>query len=309
MKNRLLEEQLGRIKRLIKENNELSEVVLTEQPVVPTLLRRFLGRGVVSKLETSMGDDVIKNLESLFARSSANFIKDGTGEVFLLSRAGTKIPMKTVSAAFDNVATGKMTADDLVKLLPSKLKDGTDFKVIIQNELKNAKPKPTSPKPGSAPKPRGGRGFGSNFKNTVTPAEMMKEIELDPVFSKLLNDPEKRRMITEWVNLNCKNVTKEQFILNAEKYLSRFPATVDKQVTNWFQRTIGFLKKGREAKDAAMGSVYWGMGILIMGVVVGGITGMDALRVVACRLSNTLCEFVGGSTGGGNKSEKETITW
>lgn len=307
MKNRLLEEQLGRIKRLIKENNELSEVVLTEQPVVPTLLRRFLGRGVVSKLETSMGDDVIKNLESLFARSSANFIKDGTGEVFLLSRAGTKIPMKTVSAAFDNVATGKMTADDLVKLLPSKLKDGTDFKVIVQNELKKAKTKPsgTSPKPKSRPS----GGFGSGFGNTVSPSEMMKAIELDPIFSKLLNDPEKRRMITEWVNLNCKNVTKEQFILNAEKYLNRFPSTGDKEVRNWLQKTIEFMKKGKDVKDAAMGGVYWGVGILIMGVVVGGITGMDALRVVACRLSSTLCEFVGGSTGGGNKSEKETITW
>jgi multisubunit Na+/H+ antiporter MnhC subunit len=155
MKNRLLEEQLGRIKRLIKEDNELSEVVLTEAPIVPTMLRRFLGRGVVSKLETSMGDDVIKNLESLFARGATNFIKDATGDVFILSRAGTKIPMKTVSAAFDNVATGKMTVDDLVKFLPSKLKDGTDFKIIIQNELKNAKPKPTSTT-GGGPKPSGG---------------------------------------------------------------------------------------------------------------------------------------------------------
>jgi hypothetical protein len=156
MKNVLLEEQLGRIKRLLKEKKtENTQTILSENPIVPTLLKRFLGPRVVSKMETSFGDDVIKNLESLFAKSSANIIKDATGDVFILSRAGTKIPMKTISTGLDNVASGKITADDLVKFLPSKLKDGTDFKVIIQNELKNVKPKSASTTGGGS-KPSGG---------------------------------------------------------------------------------------------------------------------------------------------------------
>lgn len=299
MKNNLLVEQLGRIKRLIKENKKEDSQILSEQPV-PTILKKFLGGRVVSKLETSMGDDVIKNLETLFARSSPNFVKDVTGEIVILSRSGTKIPMKTISAALDNVANGRMKVDDVVKLLPTKLKDGTDFRVIIQNELKNAKPKPTSPKP-SGPKPSGsttGRGFGSGFGNTVSPTEMLRQIELDPVFSKLLNNPEKKRMITEWINLNCKNVTKEQFLINAEKYLNRFPAETDKKMVGWFQKTLNILKRGKEVKDASMGGVYWGIGILIGLVVIGSITGMDALRIVACRLSSSLCGLVGGSSGG-----------
>lgn len=315
MKNVLLEEQLGRIKRLLKEKKtENTQTILSEQPIVPTLLKRFLGTKVVSKMETSFGDDVIKNLESLFAKSSANIIKDATGDVFILSRAGTKIPMKTISTGLDNVASGKMTADDLVKLLPSKLKDGTDFKVIVQNELKNAKPKTsgTSPKPSSTspkPKPTSSGGFGSGFGNTVSPSEMMKQIELDPVFSKLLKDAEKKQMITEWVNLNCKNVTKEQFITNAEKYLSRFPAGTDKKMGSTFQKIIGYLKRGKDVKEGAMGMVYWGVGILIAMVVIGSITGMDALRIIACRMSSTLCQFFGGSGNSGGNNEKETITW
>ena len=82
MKNNLLVEQLGRIKRLIKENKKEDSQILSEQPV-PTILKKFLGGRVVSKLETSMGDDVIKNLETLFARSSPNFVKDVTGPVSL----------------------------------------------------------------------------------------------------------------------------------------------------------------------------------------------------------------------------------
>lgn len=313
MRNILLEEQLGRIKRLLKEKkSENTQTILSEAPIVPTLLKKFLGSRVVSKMETSFGDDVIKNLESLFAKSSANIIKDATGDVFILSRAGTKIPMKTISTGLDNVASGKMTADDLVKLLPSKLKDGTDFKTIIQNELKNAKPKPSStpPKPSStSPKPTSGKGFGSGFGNTVSPSEMMKQIELDPVFSKLLKDQEKRQMITEWVNLNCKNVTKEQFIINAEKYLSRFPAGTDKKMGSSFQKVITFLKRGKDVKEGAMGMVHWGVGILIGMVVIGSITGMDALRIIACRISSTLCQFFGGSGNSGSNNEKETITW
>ena len=158
MKNVLLEEQLERIKRLLNEKNtENTQTILSEQPIVPTLLKRFLGARVVSKMEKEFGDDVIKNLESLFSKSSANIIKDATGEVFILSRAGTKIPMKTISTGLDNVASGKMTADDLVKLLPSKLKDGTDFKVIVQNELKNAKPKPVNSGTSTTPKPKPGK--------------------------------------------------------------------------------------------------------------------------------------------------------
>jgi hypothetical protein len=100
----------------------------------------------VSKLETSMGDDVIKNLEALFAKSQSNFTKNSLGKIVVKSASGTEVEMRTISAALDAVAKGKMSVDDVVKLLPRKLKDGTEFRSIFDTQLRNAKPKP-KPKP------------------------------------------------------------------------------------------------------------------------------------------------------------------
>jgi hypothetical protein len=216
MKNVLLEEQLGRIKRLLNEKKtENTQTILSEQPIVPTLLKRFLGSRVVSKMETSFGDDVIKNLESLFVKSSANIIKDATGEVFILSRAGTKIPMKTISTGLDNVASGKMTSDDLVKLLPSKLKDGTDFKVIIQNELKNAEPKTvktgTSTSTTSKPKSKPGK-----TKAQITQDLLTKSIKDEESFKTYLVNELKE------YSLPAMYKGKEQ------KFINEIWATIDK---------------------------------------------------------------------------------
>jgi hypothetical protein len=148
MKNNLIEEDIIRIKKLInnvlKERFELikDENIISEAPIIPTLLNKFLGTGVVSKLETSMGDDVIKNLEALFVKSQSNFTKNSLGKIIVKSASGTEVEMRTISAALDAVAKGKMTVDDVVKLLPKKLKDGTEFRSIFDTQLRNAKPKP-----------------------------------------------------------------------------------------------------------------------------------------------------------------------
>jgi hypothetical protein len=148
MKNNLIEEDIVRIKKLInnvlKERFELikDENIISEAPIIPTLLNKYLGAGVVSKLETSMGDDVIKNLEALFVKSQSNFTKNSLGKIIVKSASGTEVEMRTISAALDAVSKGRMTVDDVVKLLPRKLKDGTDFRTIFDTQLRNAKPKP-----------------------------------------------------------------------------------------------------------------------------------------------------------------------
>ena len=313
MKKHLIEEEIRRIKRLLGES---TKEVISEQ--LYPILSKYLGKRLLTKMESSFGDDVVVNLEKLFGKGASSILADATGEVFVLSRAGTKVPMSTISKAIDAVATGKMTAEEVSSLLPRTLKDGTEFRTVFTNELKNAKPKPKltgtgagTPKPNTSttgtPKPKptiSSGGFGKGFGTTVMADEMLKQIEVDPVFSVLLKDPTKKKMIMEWLQLNCNGVTQAQFLTNTEKYLSRFPKGTDPKITNWFQKVIGGLNKGPQVYGAAKGAVGWALGILLLAVIAGGITGMDALRVIACRLSTTLCGWFNGggsvpSLGGG----------
>lgn len=299
MKKHLIEEEIRRIKRLIGES---TKEVISEQ--VYPLLSKYLGKSLLGKMESSFGDDVVVNLEKLFSKGSSNIISDAAGNTFILSKVGTPYKMTTITAAIEAVTKGKMTAEEVSLLLPKTLKDGTEFRTVFTNELKNAKPKPTgtgTPKPNTSgtPKPNSTGGFGKGFGATVKADEMLKQIELDPVFSVLLKNPAKKKMITEWLQLNCNGVTQAQFLTNTEKYLSRFPLKgTDPKITNWFQKVIGALGKGPMVLGAAKGAVGWALGILLLAVIAGGITGMDALRVIACRLSSTLCGFFNGGSGG-----------
>jgi hypothetical protein len=302
MKKHLIEEEIRRIKRLLGES---TKEVISEQ--LYPLLSKYLGKKLLTKMESSLGDDVVVNLEKLFGKGSSSIMADATGNAFILSRSGTRVPMTTIASAVEAVATGKMTAEEVSALLPRTLKDGTEFRSVFTNELKNAKPKPNltgtsagTPKPNTSgtPKPNSTGGFGKGFGATVKADEMLKQIELDPVYSVLLKDPKKKKMIVEWLQLNCNGVTQAQFLANTEKYLERFPKGTDPKITNWFQKVIGTLNKGGLVLGAAKGAVGWALGILLLAVIVGGITGMDALRVIACRLSSTLCGwFNGGGSG------------
>ncbi len=178
-----MNEDIVRIKKLI--NNVLKERfesieggnIISEAPIIPTLLNKYLGRGVVTKLETSMGDDVVKNLEMLFAKSEQNFTKNSLGKLIVKSASGTEVEMRTISAALDAVAKGRMSVDDVVKLLPRKLKDGTDFRVIFDTQLRKAKPKPKpintgTPKPNtnsgtSTPSNSGTQSFGARKNKSL----------------------------------------------------------------------------------------------------------------------------------------------
>jgi hypothetical protein len=302
-KQHLIEAEIKRIKRLLTESNKQ---LINENPLAK-LLTKYLGGRLVNKMESSFGDDVVRNIESLFSKGASSIIADATGEVFLLSRAGTRVPMSTISKSIDAVASGRMTAEEVSALLPRTLKDGTEFRTVFTNELKNAKPKPkitgtstATPNTTGAPKPKptiSSGGFGRNFGTKVMADDMLKQIEVDPIFSTLLKDPKKKKMIVEWLQLNCNGVTQEQFMANTEKYLSRFPKGTDPKISNWFQKVLGGLNKGPQVYVAAKGAVGWALGILLLAVIAGGITGMDALRVVACRLSSTLCGWFNGGGG------------
>lgn len=185
MKDNLIEQEITRIKEILYNGgtngttiNESTEVI--SEQLFPTI-RKYLGKSLATKMETNLGDDVMKNLEVLFQKGSANFMKNSANEIVILTKSGTQVPMKTVEAALDAVADGKMTADDVAKLLPKKLKDGTDFATVFKSELKNAKPKPIAPKPPkpAAPKPAASKPAASSSTATAATTSTAAKATLD----------------------------------------------------------------------------------------------------------------------------------
>lgn len=160
MENNSIGENIPKIKKLVSRilREHISNNEIVSEQVVPTLLKKYLGGNLLRKIETSMGDDVVRNLETLFAKGSTSIVTDAAGNVFLKSKSGLDVPMSTIQAAIKSVADGSFAADDIAKLLPRTLKDGTEFRSVFVAELKKAKPKPkvTAPKPAPAPKPAAG---------------------------------------------------------------------------------------------------------------------------------------------------------
>jgi hypothetical protein len=265
MKNNLIEEDIIRIKKLIKnvlnERFELikDENIITEQ--VYPLLTKYLSKGVASKLETSMGDDVMKNLESLFARSEVNFAKNSLGKIVVKSASGTEVEMRTISAALDAVSKGTMKVDDVVKLLPRKLKDGTDFRTIIDSQLKNAKPKP-KPTPNTNTNTTGGSSTSSNslaMPNPKTPTSIpnpnnISRADIDAIIKRNVSNPrfEEFMLILDEIPMSDKvrNIMINSFDtvgkdpIKAMAYARELSQQLNEQKYGWIKR---LLSKG--AKD------------------------------------------------------------
>lgn len=270
MKNNLIEEDIVRIKKLInnvlKERFELikDENIISEAPIIPTLLNKYLGAGVVSKLETSMGDDVIKNLEALFVKSQSNFTKNSLGKIIVKSASGTEVEMRTISAALDAIAKGKMTVDDVVKLLPRKLKDGTDFRTIFDTQLRNAKPKPKPSTNTGTPKPNttSGSSTASNslaMPNPKTPTSIpnpnnISRADIDAIIKRNVSNPrfEEFMLILDEIPMSDKvrNIMINSFDtvgkdpIKAMAYARELSQQLNEQKYGWIKR---LLSKG--AKD------------------------------------------------------------
>jgi len=223
MKNNLIEEDIARIKKLI--NNVLKERfesikdenIISEAPIIPTLLNKYLGKKVVSNLETSMGDDVIRNLEILFLKSEQNFVKNNLGIIVVKSASGTEVEMKTIAAALDAISKNKMSVDDVLKYLPRKLQDGSDFRTIFNTQLKNAKPKP-KPKPVNP-------GTSTTSKPKSKPGKTKAQITQD-LLTKSIKDEEsfKTYLVNELKEYSLPAMYKGK----EQKFINEIWATIDK---------------------------------------------------------------------------------
>jgi hypothetical protein len=143
MKNKIINEDNLKIKKLVnkilKEHISNSQIV-SEQSIVPRILKKLLGSRIVQKLESSKGDDVIRELESLFAKGERNLGMEA-GQVAFKSATGSNIKMSQIQNGIELVLDGSHTPDEVANMFPRYLEDGTDFRGQLLSLLKKQKPK------------------------------------------------------------------------------------------------------------------------------------------------------------------------
>lgn len=174
------------VNRILKEHLSNSQII-SENPIVPRLLNRFLGSNLVSRLESSMGDDVVRGLESLFISGERNIIQRG-GVAYLKSASGSEIRMTQIQDAVELVLSGRRSADDVARFFPSKLEDGTEFRTIFTAELKKPRTSTIINTASHIPPTGGWPGAGSNVPPINTPAPMLPLPSPSPYFPPIPNN-------------------------------------------------------------------------------------------------------------------------
>lgn len=117
------------VESIVKEYNQS---LINENGGAYRFVRHYLG-GTVDDLLKMYGDDGMQKIESAVARglgNRANYLVKN-GETFILSKSGTEVPLKTLTAALKAVADGKYKMDDIVQYLPRQLADGTEFRSVF----------------------------------------------------------------------------------------------------------------------------------------------------------------------------------
>jgi len=95
---------------------------------------------LASKLTTKLETTSLKRMDNLFgliANNKINFFEDSVGTVFLKSSTGVTLPASKFETGLAAVIDGTLPVDEFIKILPAKLADGTEFKKIIETDLKN----------------------------------------------------------------------------------------------------------------------------------------------------------------------------
>ena len=133
---RLSESDLVKIISNIVNETKQSEL-LSEQY---QFLRKYFG-SVADDLIRKFDDGAVQNIESAVAKglsNRANYVVKN-GEIILLSKSGTEVPLETLNDVLKAVADGRYTMDEMLKYLPRQLADGTEFRSVFSS----LKPKST----------------------------------------------------------------------------------------------------------------------------------------------------------------------
>lgn len=125
---RLSESDLVKIISNIVNETKQSEL-LSEQY---QFLRKYFG-SVADDLIRKFDDRAVQNIESAVAKGLSNrsnyIVKNG--EIILLSKRGTEVPLETLNGALKAVADGRYTMEEILLVFPSQLADGTEFRSLF----------------------------------------------------------------------------------------------------------------------------------------------------------------------------------
>lgn len=125
---RLSESDLVKIISNIVNETKQSEL-LSEQY---QFLRKYFG-SVADDLIRKFDDRAVQNIESAVAKGLSNrsnyIVKNG--EIILLSKRGTEVPLETLNGALKAVADGRYTMEEILLVFPNQLADGTEFRSLF----------------------------------------------------------------------------------------------------------------------------------------------------------------------------------
>ena len=107
-------------------------------------LDKFFTKTLTTKLATKLEATSLKQLDDLFgvlAKNEINIIKNAEGIVTAIkSSTGVPIPIGQFEKVLTAVIDGTMKVDELAKLLPAKLANGTPFSELTINVMKGLRP-------------------------------------------------------------------------------------------------------------------------------------------------------------------------
>ena len=322
MKNNLNEE-ISRIKKLLNINEntlilEANPILSIIQKLAPSLERKF-----ITSIEAKLGGKKIAaasddEIQKAFKSVELALVRKEIVETIYVAE---KQAIDAIFAKYNMSAAGEATKaySEL-----SALKAG-EF-AAISKDLGRAY---------RAAKGSSGAGAGAGSKQAVTfgggkglaslPSkasvdDVMKHIDVDPIFSGIMKAKKgSRELVEKWIETNLgDNVTPEAILGKVETYFDRLAQSPDVKTVTFSKRidqVIGFAKKGGEAWEGSKGSLKWGLTIGLVGVVAGAWTLKDFLGSILCRLGWAKtndwfgCASSSGSQQNTNTGGNSNVDW
>ncbi len=308
-KNILLEEEIAKIKKLSGINEAAPGPTQWITKLIAQIANTPLSDDVIREFEPLINSGKIainKNAKKITSIDWANIADD---EVELLFRSSE------LAAVFKQIIKDNNIATDATAVALYSPR----FKKIV-NGYKKGKGNPISS--GSSSAPGSGTGnvtnsgkqaqtFGSGGSSTLpknaSVDEVMKYIDVDPVFSQVLKTKKgSREMVENWIEVNLgDNVSVEAILEKVEPYFQRLQSSPDAKTVTFSKRVdqvINFLSKGKVAYEGGKGAVYWGLGIGLIGVVAGAWTLKEFGGTLLCRLGwDKTNDWFGCNSGGGDQ--------
>ena len=140
---RLTESDLTKlVKRIINEQGFPNLIKLFGSTTDDLLknIKNNISNDAAGKLDNLFGSIFRKSVSTPGALTNPIIVQGGKTFFKSMNPSTNPIPVETITSIIDGVASGAFVLDDVLKYLPSKLADGTEFREVIKQALtKNVK--------------------------------------------------------------------------------------------------------------------------------------------------------------------------